>query len=429
MLVDPFGDLSVRAMMHPGYLNPDYVSESGPTDKELTLFALKDKKSGKLLCVFGNYSMHYFSGNPGFSADYFGEVAQIVEEKIIKEGIGIESDFLAILSQGTSGDLYWVDYSKPKISQSRTEYSMGLSKKIFGLLNTLKYHSDIPFGMTERRIRISRRLPDKKRLDWAKKLNQSRGDITPRNRPEVYAQASQWINNNPESEVVLQTIRMGDFIMTAMPNEVYAITGLKLKKQSPAKVTMNVELSNGAEGYIPPPEQHLLGGYTTWPARTAALKESAEPVIVENLLEMIEKLTGQKRKSNILKTSKFRSAILSKKPIAYWPLDDLSVTETMDLTENHTSKYQGSVALHLNGIKRNGLDDSNKCVYFAGGSFVSELKNPLEEFSISLFFWSANAPIPKGHEQIVSAVGVPVGAEVEERGVAARGDFFGLGSR
>lgn len=26
---------------------------------------------------------------------------------------------------------------------------------------------------------------------------------------------------------------------------------------------MNIELANGAEGYIPPPEQHKLGGYTT----------------------------------------------------------------------------------------------------------------------------------------------------------------------
>ncbi len=40
--------------------------------------------------------------------------------------------------------------------------------------------------------------------------------------------------------------------ITALPNEVYGITGLKLKAQSPLPATFNIELANGAEGYIPP---------------------------------------------------------------------------------------------------------------------------------------------------------------------------------
>ena len=35
------------------------------------------------------------------------------------------------------------------------------------------------------------------------------------------------------AEVVLQAVRIGDLGITAMPNEVYGITGLKLKRQSP----------------------------------------------------------------------------------------------------------------------------------------------------------------------------------------------------
>ena len=93
--------------------------------------------------------------------------------------------------------------------------------------------------------------------------------MPPRNRPEVYAQQAEWIQKNPVAEVVLQAVRIGELGITAIPNEVYGITGLKLKRQSPLASTFNLELANGAAGYIPPPEQHLLGGYTTWPARTA----------------------------------------------------------------------------------------------------------------------------------------------------------------
>ena len=37
----------------------------------------------------------------------------------------------------------------------------------------------------------------------------------------------------PERELKLQAIRIGDLGITAIPNEVFAITGLKLKAQSP----------------------------------------------------------------------------------------------------------------------------------------------------------------------------------------------------
>jgi hypothetical protein len=53
-----------------------------------------------------------------------------------------------------------------------------------------------------------------------------------------------------------------------------------------------MELTNGAAGYIPPPEQHALGGYTTWPARTAGLEVNAEPRIVETVLQLLEEVSG-----------------------------------------------------------------------------------------------------------------------------------------
>ncbi len=56
-------------------------------------------------------------------------------------------------------------------------------------------------------------------------------------------------------------------------------------------------LANGAAGYIPQAEQHYLGGYTNWPARTAALEQDAEPQIVDALLGMLEELSGRNRKA------------------------------------------------------------------------------------------------------------------------------------
>jgi hypothetical protein len=138
---------------------------------------------------------------------------------------------------------------------------------------------------------LKRRLPSKSRIDWAQAIEKTRNGQRPRNLQEVYAEQTIWIRDNPTAELVLQGLRIGELGVAAIPNEVFAITGLKLKAQPPIQPLMNFELANGAEGYIPPPEQHFLGGYTTWPARTAGLETDAEPKISNTLLELLEKIS------------------------------------------------------------------------------------------------------------------------------------------
>src|SRR5678815_5342795 len=133
--------------------------------------------------------------------------------------------------------------------------------------------------------------------DRAKEVVAKLGDSLPQSQPEIYAKEALYLHDRPKAELKLQALRIGDLGITAIPNEVFAITGLKLKKQSPLAPTFNIELANGAEGYIPPPEQHALGGYTTWPARTAGLEVQAEPKIVAALTELLEKVAEKPRKT------------------------------------------------------------------------------------------------------------------------------------
>ncbi len=79
---DPFGQQTVRAMMHPGYQNPDYTHPAGPIDPWLTVLSVVDAEGGVPICLLGNLSMHYFGSGGGFSADYFGEVASLLEQRM-----------------------------------------------------------------------------------------------------------------------------------------------------------------------------------------------------------------------------------------------------------------------------------------------------------------------------------------------------------
>ena len=118
-------------------------------------------------------------------------------------------------------------------------------------------------------MQLDYRVPDAQRLEWAKRIVEGYGDRLPETQLEVYAREQLILHERQYTEIVVQAIRIGDIGITTTPNETYALTGLKFKLQSPLTKTMVIELANGGDGYIPPPEQHHLGGYNTWPARSS----------------------------------------------------------------------------------------------------------------------------------------------------------------
>ncbi len=374
--IDPFGNPTVRANMHPGYQNPAGTGESGPTDPWFTVFSIISR-DGSPLAILGNFSMHYFSGHAGISADYFGKYCKEMAERAGAKG----NACVVALSQGTSGDVWRADY---RGTRKQSEISM---KKYVGALADLtqeaiagiNYHDDLPLKMEEVRMAIRRRVPDRERLAWAREIAGKISDGRPRSRPEVYAKQAIHLHGNPEAEIVLQAIRVGEFCITAMPNEVYALTGLKLKALSPLATTMNIELANGAEGYIPPAEQHVLGGYTTWPSVTAGLEVGAEGKITETLVDMLERISGKERRVYREPRGAFTQAIERLRPVKRWSLGGLEPG----------GDFEPGVVCHLPGVSGAGFPDQHRSrsAHFAGGRVVTKAQLG-DEYSVSLWFWN-----------------------------------------
>ncbi len=240
--------------------------------------------------------MHYYGATP-VSADYYGRFATALSRRIGASDKTGEPPFVGIMSQGTSGDQMWMDYGQPKKDPGLDAYADAVAGSAERAYRAIAYRDWVPLAMAETMLDLRRRVPDEKRLAWARSVvAQMKDKDLPRTLPEVYAKEAIYLHDEPSRELKLQAIRIGDLGITAIPNEVYAITGLKLKAQSPFVTTMNIELANGSEGYIPPPEQHALGGYTTWPARTAGLEVQAEPKIVAAVLGLLEQVAGKPRR-------------------------------------------------------------------------------------------------------------------------------------
>ena len=388
MRTDPFGQRNVRAHMHPGYQNPACVGPSGPPDPQLSMLAVQTA-DGRPIALLANYSMHYY-GAGAVSADYYGEFCRAFTRLV-----GAEKQappFVAMMSHGTSGDLHWMDYGKPKNSPGLPRYAASLAELAHQACQKIEYHGRAPIRMAETKLTLGRRLPDEKRLAWAKDVLAKMGDRLPKNWPEVYAREAMYLHEEPTRELILQALRIGDFGITAIPNEVYGLTGLKLKALSPLEPTMNIELANGCEGYIPPPALHPLGGYNTWPARTAGLEVQAEPKITEAVLGLLEKVAERPRRKPITPQGAYAKAVLASKPLAYWRMGEFDGPRATDASRHsHHGTYEEGVVFYLEGPESPqfcGEGRSHRAAHFAGGRMKASLKGLATTYSVELWFWN-----------------------------------------
>ncbi len=78
---------------------------------------------------------------------------------------------------------------------------------------------------------------------------------------------------------MVQTFRIGDLGVAAIPFETFAETGMEIKANSPFKATFVIELANGCYGYLPTAEQHEMGGYETWLSTNKVEKEASGKIV------------------------------------------------------------------------------------------------------------------------------------------------------
>ena len=390
---DPFGEMTVRANMHPGYQNPDFEGPSGPVDPGLSILAFQSP-AGRPIALLANYSMHYV-GVPAatLSADYYGHFAAKLEQLAgAREG---DRPFIAMMSQGTSGDQHWMDYSRPRKPMDAETYAGQITALVSDAWRRITYRDSITLAMSETRVKLARRVASPQRLAWAKQVLAGVPNGKPREQVEVYAREQLLIAEQPVRELKLQAVRIGDAGIAAIPNEVFAITGLKIKACSPLRPAFTIELANGAEGYIPPPEQHKLGGYTTWAARTAGLEVDAEPKIVGAVLELLEEVSGKRRRPPAAIHGQYAKAVLASGPLAYWRGSEFGGPTAADATgHGNSGLYEDGVAFYLEGPESAGFSGAevNRAPQFAGGRMQADLKRLGPSHSVELWFNNALPP-------------------------------------
>lgn len=389
---DPFGNPTVRANMHAARNPDDAVGPTGPEDPELTMIGFRNPETKLPIALLANFSMHYFSDSP-ISSDYFGLFSDGMQQHMLQR-YPQAKNVVAAMSHGCSGDIWRRDYFLPAPSKDWTisSYTQGLLKIASEAYDQMEYESHAALTMAETRLPMRYRVPDAQRLEWSRGIVAEMGDRPPKNDREVYAREQIILHERQSTEIVVQAIRIGSIAIATTPNETYALTGMKLKLQSPLERTMVIELANGGDGYIPPPEQHHLGGYNTWAARSAGLETTAEPRIVAANLSMLEQVCQEPRRRFEQTAGENSQAIQAAKPLAYWRMHEFAAPLAVDASgHGRHGTYEPGVLFFLEGDDQRVFTQTgklNRCTHFAGGRLRSELPNLGAEYSVVVSFWN-----------------------------------------
>ena len=290
-LFNPFGEPD-QVRMNPGN-RPDLLKPAGPVDPQIAFLAL-ETPDGRPLGLLANYSLHYVGGTgPNYlSADYFGVFADRIQQLLSADRL--DPPFVGAMSNGTSANINNIDYSKPREKRERYQQirlvADQCAQAVFEQYDELVWHDWVPLGMRQRELELGVRKPTPAQLEHAKQVlaDPDHRDQFPRER--TYAgKAIQQLDSPDTVRVVLQSVRIGELGISAIPFEVFSEIGLELKARNPFKPSFTMELANGGYGYLPTPEQHELGGYETW-LGTNKVEEQASVKIVDALLEMSAEL-------------------------------------------------------------------------------------------------------------------------------------------
>ncbi len=272
------------------------IGPAAKTDPELSFLAVKSLDD-KWISVLANYSLHYVGDWPddSITGDYFGEFSKQIQEKL-----GANDDFVGVMSNGTSGDVNIWDFMNPerfpKENYAKTKLIGGdLAQKVYEKIEVLTWEDNANISAKYEEFMLDIRKPSKQELEIAKQAfiendfnNLSlKSDMIQR----IYDREQLLLNEYPDTaKLSVQSLKIGNLIIGALPGEFFAETGLILKEGVNLHNYFTISLANSYGGYVPPAHEIDRGGYETWRARSSFLEHNAEEKIREKLAKLIKEI-------------------------------------------------------------------------------------------------------------------------------------------
>jgi len=236
---NPFGGTNDLVKMNPPIGSPDLIEPAGPTDPEICILSLQSPE-GRPIALLANYSLHYVGTDrdKDITADYFAAFCERMKQSLEAEGQG--PPFVALLSNGTSGDINNINFRQKR--PARGPYDQirsvadSITREALRVCKELKYADGCRCEWNSRRSNSEFAGPVPKTFLAPEAILEKARGRSPRGLEEIYARETMFLKDYPvQVPLLLQTVRIGDLAIAAVPCEVFAEIGLEIKRKSPFK--------------------------------------------------------------------------------------------------------------------------------------------------------------------------------------------------
>lgn len=276
---------------NPGIGNPDAIAPAGQIDPEVGVLCLR-RPDGSTIGVLANYALHYV-GTPdaeyAISADYFGAFSRLLQRLRGEE-------FVAALCNGAAGDINNIDVrGGRRLPNDRYQHVERVAALIAAAAlwawNEMPFVSEAPIDAAMAELTVRRReLPSEADIARARQIEArlAAGERVLMGERAFARRVLRQMRDLPaELPTWVQALRVGDLALVGVPGELFVELGLEIKRRSPFRQTMVIELANDSIGYLPTRRAFEEGGYEP---EASVLASGEGERIVETALSLLERL-------------------------------------------------------------------------------------------------------------------------------------------
>lgn len=291
--------------------NPDVIRAAGPIDPAIELLMMSGKQDGKPIGFLSNFALHLDTvGGTKWSADYPFFIEQTLRTKF-------DPRVISIFGTGCCGD---INHSDPSSTERNKSDFIGnsLGGSIADNLDQLKPVTssdlfvksatvELPLQEAsrievERSVELLKLARARQKIDFFDHVTAYKLVILDQFlRGEPYAKTDEqitWglsrslagIGESLPVDVTVITVGQ-DLAIVCLPGEVFVDLGLAIKRASPFRTTMVIELSNHVETiYIPHRAAYAGGSYEV---TNSTLQPGAGEILVERSLILLREAAAQ----------------------------------------------------------------------------------------------------------------------------------------
>ncbi len=243
---------------NPGQLNPSILRTAGPIDPDVGIIEFRSE-GGVPHASLAVFALHLDTvGGTEYSADYPRFLSDELRAVFGKE-------YVSFFGAGACGDINHIDVTV-KGRRSAGEIGKLLAQTVRGGISQLGAVKQPSLAVRRAEVEVPLQRYSKEEVEKARKEMELVGSnkLPFLQRVKAYKIMALQLRKADTIALEIQAFRLSsELAILTLPGEVFVELGLAIKKGSPFRNTLVIELVNDAPGYIPTRKAFAEGSYET----------------------------------------------------------------------------------------------------------------------------------------------------------------------